>query len=61
MVVVDYYSPWPEIYLLQKSNTDGVIEAGKDAFSRHRVAEELNSDNDSQFSSFKFKRFQKQW
>ena len=61
MVVVDYYSLWPEVYLLQKPNADGVIEAVKDAFSGHGIAEELTSDNGSQYSSFKFKRFQKGW
>ena len=61
MVVVDYYSLWSEAYLLQKPNADGVIEAVKDDFSRHGVAEELISDNGSQYSSFKFKRFQKDW
>ena len=61
MMVVDYYSLWPEVYLLQKPSTDGLIEAVKDAFSRHGVAEQLISVNGCQYSSFKFKRFQKEW
>ena len=41
MVVVDYYSLWPEVYLLQKPNADGVIKAVKDAILGTELQNEL--------------------
>ena len=61
LVIMDYYSLWPEVYQLKNANTECVIEATKEAFSRHGIAEEVISDNGPQFSAFKYKHFAKEW
>ena len=41
IIIVDYYSLWPEVYLLKKAQSANVIEACKDSFSRHGVPKQL--------------------
>ena len=59
--MVDYYSLWPEVYQLKRPDSDNVIHATKEAFSRHGIAEELVSDNGPQYKSYRFKKFAKEW
>ena len=61
IIIVDYYSLWPEVYLLKTANSANVIEACKDSFSRHGIPTQLFSDNGSQYSSRLFKSFAKKW
>ena len=61
LVLMDYYSLWPEVYQLKTPNAECVIKATKEAFSRHGVAEEIISDNGTLYTSYKYKRFTKQW
>ena len=59
--MVDYFSLWPEVYLLNKANSDNVILACKDAFSRHGIPQEMISDNGSQYKSYKFRKVATDW
>ena len=61
VIIVDYYSLWPEIYKLRTADSQNVIEATKEAFSRHGIAEEVISDNGTQYSSYKYKDFSNHW
>ena len=61
LIIVDYYSLRPEVYLLQQARTEEVIEASKDVFSRHGIPQTFISDNGSQYKSYKYKKFSKEW
>ena len=61
LIIADYYSLWPEVYLLKEPAAHCVIEATKEAFSHNGIAEEVISDNGPQYSSLKYKRFSKEW
>ena len=54
LINVDYYSLWPEIYLLEEAKSSNVIEAFKDTFSRHGIQEKVRSGNGPQYSSLNF-------
>ena len=45
IVVMDYYSLWPEVYQLQRTTSTDIITVMKDISSRHQIPEELVSDN----------------
>ena len=61
IILVDYYSSWPEVYLLSSPNSKCVIEATKEAFAHHGIPEEVISDNGPQYSSREYKCFAKEW
>ena len=51
LIIADYYSLYPEVYLLDHPNSEQVIEVTKDVFARHGVPQEVISDNGTQYSS----------
>jgi transposase InsO family protein len=57
LVVVDYFSRWPEVVKLTSTTSKGVIEALKSIFSRHGTPQVLMSDNGPQYSSQEFAEF----
>ena len=57
LIIVDYYSLWPEVYLLPTAISNTVIDATKQTFSRNGIPEELISDNGSLYNSKKFRQF----
>ena len=61
IILVDYYSSWPEVYLLSSPNSKCVIEATKEAFAHHGIPEEVISDNGPQYSSREYKCFANEW
>ena len=61
LVVTDYYSLWPEVYLLNTTLAKDIVEATKDAFSRHGIPEEVVSDNGSQYKGRVYKQFASTW
>ena len=61
IILVDYYSSLPEVYLLRSPNSKWVVEATREAFAHHGIAEEVISDNGSQYSSREYQRFSKDW
>ena len=59
VILVDQYSLWLEVYLLQPANTSSTIIAFKDSFGRHGIPEEIVSDNGPQYTSKQFRNFVK--
>lgn len=57
LVVQDYYSKFPEIKKLKRITSESVIKALKTMFSRHGIPSVLRSDNGTQFTSYEFKEF----
>ena len=60
LVVVDYYSKFPEVKTLENHSAKAVIRALKYIFSRHGAPDELISDNNP-FDSYELKVFAKEW
>lgn len=59
MVVVDFYSRYPEVGTLKNLSTKEVIYFLKQIFSRHGIPEQVRSDNGTQFHPVKTSEFQK--
>lgn len=57
LLVVDYFSRYPEVVKLRSTTTSAVILAMKSVFSRHGIPEIVRSDNGPQYSSREFKEF----
>ena len=61
LVIVDYFSRYPEVIKLRTTTSAGIIEAVKAVFSRHGIPETVISDNGPQFSSKEFAKFASQY
>ena len=48
IVIVDYYTLWPEVYQLKKTDSNAVIQAIRRCLSRHGIPQESVTDNGSQ-------------
>ena len=61
LLILDAHSKWPEIFSM-KSNTqsDNLIKAFKNVFSRYGLCDHVVSDNGSQYKSDEFNKFLKQ-
>ena len=57
LLVVDYYSRFPEVVQLQSTTSQSVINALKAIFARYGIPEILLSDNGPQYSSTEFSEF----
>ena len=57
LVVVDYYSKWVEVELMQEVKTSQVIDMFQKLFNREGIPKHIVSDNGSQFTSREFARF----
>ena len=60
LVVVDYYSKYPEIALLNGKTASKIITQMKSIFARHGIPEELICDN-MPFNSTEFSDFASKW
>ena len=60
IVVVDFYSKYPEIAMLERKTTSCVILHMKSMFARHEIPSQLISDN-MPFASREFNDFAKEW
>ena len=60
LVVVDYYSKYPEICVLKDKTAKTVIDNLKSVFARHGIPREIVSDN-MPFASHEFKEFAESW
>ena len=61
VIVVDYSTKFVEVALLRNESSKCVIDNLKKIFSRHGIPKEVFSDNGSQFSSQKFRKFSSSW
>ena len=60
LLVVDYFSNYPEVCLLNDTHSSSVILKLKSIFSRFSISKVVISDNGPQFSSYQFMRFAKE-
>ncbi|VDI70566.1 Hypothetical predicted protein [Mytilus galloprovincialis] len=61
ILIVDYYSKWPEIHKLDNLTSKNTIAYLKSTFSRCGIPDIFYSDNGVQFSSLEFKDFAKDY
>lgn len=61
LLVVDYFSKYPEIAKLSDMTSKSVIAVLKSLFARHGVPDELFSDNGRQFVSAEMRAFAASW
>ena len=59
MIVVDYFSRYPEVIKLMSTTSSVVISVLKSLFSRYGIPEEVISDNGPQYASQEFCNFAK--
>ncbi|XP_037515404.1 uncharacterized protein LOC119391827 [Rhipicephalus sanguineus] len=57
LLVVDYYSRFPEVVTLRSTTARAVIDALKGIFARHGIPQDVRSDNGPPFSSQEFAAF----
>ena len=57
MVVVDYFSTFPEVVRMPSTHAGNVIEALKGIYAYYGIPEVFRSDNGPQYSSDEFARF----
>ena len=60
LIVVDFYSKYPELVQLESKTATTIITKMKSIFARHGIPEQLMSDN-MPYSSQEFREFGKQW
>jgi transposase InsO family protein len=61
LIVVDYYSRYPEVAELRDTKASTVIKKTKSFFSRHGIPETVISDNGPQYSSAEYQRFSSEY
>ena len=57
MLIVDYFSRYPEVIKLTSTTSANVIKGLQAAFSRHGIPEVVRSDNGPQYASQEFTQF----
>ena len=57
LLVVDYFSRYPEVLKMSTTTSSAVINALKSVFSRHGIPEVVRSDNGPQYASQDFTQF----
>ena len=57
LVIVDYYSRFYEVEIMQSTFTEKVIDPLVDTFCRHGLPVTIKSDNGPQFKSIEFKEY----
>ena len=57
LIVVDYFSRYPEVVKLNSTTSISIINILKSIFARHGIPSKLITDNGPQFSSHTFKEF----
>ena len=61
LIVVDYYSHFPEVIKLSSTTSQAVISALKPIFARYRIPETVYSDNGPHYQSGEFKQFAREY
>jgi transposase InsO family protein len=57
LLIVDYFSRYPEVIKLSSTTSAAVVNVMKSIFSRHGIPEIVRSDNGPQFSAEEFAKF----
>ena len=60
LIIVDYYSKYPELFLLRDKTSQSVITSMKSVFARHGIPDEVIADN-MPFSSKECIQFAQEW
>ena len=61
LLLVDYYSKYPEVAELEQTDSKTVILALKHIFARHGIPEVIISDNGPQFTSHEYHTFKQEY
>ena len=61
LLVIDYYSNFPEVCPLSSTSSEAVIKQLKVIFSRYGIPRIIWSDNGPQYDCVKFRQFAKLW
>ncbi|UYV72007.1 K02A2.6-like [Cordylochernes scorpioides] len=61
LIIVDYFSKFPEIAHLTDTKTETVIRKLISVFARYGIPQIIMSDNGPQFNNYMFKMFEKNW
>ena len=61
LLIVDYYSLYPEVKQVPSTSSAAVINGMKAVFSRHGIPHEVFSDNGPAYDSEEFEKFAKDW
>ena len=61
ILLIDYFSRYPEVVKLTSTTSGSIITALKSIFSRHGVPEVLVSDNGPQYASQEFASFARKY
>ena len=59
MIIVDAYSKWIDVHVMQTSTSSATVEKLRQTFSTHGLPEIIVSDNGSNFTSKEFETFLK--
>ena len=57
LLIVDYFSHYPEVFKLSSTTSAAVVKVMKSIFSHHGIPEVVKSDNGPQFSAEEFAKF----
>ena len=57
--VIDFYSSYPECFILKDRSADEIINRMRNIFARHGFPERVISDNGMLFTSWEFQDFMK--
>ncbi|XP_032519843.2 uncharacterized protein K02A2.6-like [Danaus plexippus] len=57
LIIVDAYSPWPEVFIVNNMNSSTFIRHLRNVFATHGLCEMLVSDNGTSFVSSEMKNF----
>ena len=57
LVIVDYYSRFYEVEVMQSTTTEKIIDRLADTFCRHGLPNTIKSDNGPQFKSNEFREY----
>ena len=61
IIVVDYFSRYPEVALLASTTSDAIVRSMKSIFARHGIPEIVRTDPGCQYTSREFAKFAADW
>ena len=57
LIVIDYFSRWPEVISVPKTDAHNIIKSMESIFQTHGLPESVRSDNGQPFASAEFGKF----